>query len=67
MTISITIDGFKNKEEAIEFMNWYEGSGEQCGITEWMECRKDEGKNVRTYLNTKSIDTKNLILHLQDE
>lgn len=25
----VTIDGFKTKEQALEFLNWYEGGGEQ--------------------------------------
>ena len=29
MNYSVKINGFRTKEQAIEFMNWYEGGGEQ--------------------------------------
>ena len=64
--ISVTIKGFKNREEAIQFMSWYEGQGEQDSC-EWMECRKDEGLDVRDSLMTKSVDEKNLILTLRED
>ena len=59
----VTIKGFKTKDEAVEFMQWYSGQGEQ-DIPVWLECRKDEGLDVRECLNTKSIDTDNLIMEL---
>lgn len=51
---SVHVHGFKSLDEAEEFCRWYEGQGEQ-DIPIWLECRKDEGKNVREYLNCDSI------------
>lgn len=28
-TFKVTIDGFKTKEQALAFLSWYEGGGEQ--------------------------------------
>lgn len=47
---SVIIHGFKNDDEAKEFIKWYEGQGEQ-DIDYWMECRKDEGLDVRESIN----------------
>ena len=33
---SVKIEGFKTKEQAEAFVNWYEGQGEQ-DITYWLE------------------------------
>lgn len=38
----IAITGFKTKAQAEEFINWYEGQGEQ-DASYWFECRKAEG------------------------
>ena len=45
----VTIEGFKNKDEAEQFIHWYEGQGEQ-DIDIWLECRRDEGMDIRQYL-----------------
>lgn len=29
MTVSVTLNGFKNEKQALEFLNWFEGGGEQ--------------------------------------
>jgi hypothetical protein len=34
---SVTIAGFKNKEDALTFLEWYEGSGEQS-FDDWVAC-----------------------------
>lgn len=39
---TLKIDGFKTKEQAEAFLNWYEGQGEQDANI-WFECRKSEG------------------------
>lgn len=65
MSVSITIKGFRNRQEAIEFMNWYSGQGEQ-DIDFWMECRQQEGKDVRECINCKSIDEENLIMDVSE-
>jgi len=41
---SITIDGFKTKEAAVEFMTWYSGQGEQ-DIMGWMEEHPEHDNN----------------------
>lgn len=41
--ITVKITGFNTKEEAEQFILWYDGQGEQ-DIPFWLECRKDEGK-----------------------
>jgi hypothetical protein len=40
---TLTIKGFKTKEQALEFAKWYEGQGEQDAAY-WFEERKEEGK-----------------------
>ena len=53
---NVCITNFKSKEEAEEFINWYSGQGEQdCAI--WMECRKEEGMDVRDFLPVDCIQT----------
>ena len=66
MSIDVTIKGFKNKTEAIEFMKWYSNQGEQ-DIEFWMECRQQEGKNVRTNINCTDIDVENLIMNVSEQ
>ena len=39
----IRITGFKTKEQANEFISWYEGQGEQEAQV-WFEIAKDAGK-----------------------
>jgi hypothetical protein len=36
------LKGFRTRAEAQEFLNWYEGAGEQDAQV-WFECRQDEG------------------------
>ena len=50
----------------IEFMSWYEGQGEQ-DFSIWLECRKDEGLDVRDFIPTESYDRENKILHLSED
>ena len=59
----VKIKGFETKDSAIEFMNWYSGQGEQ-DIDFWMECRKEEGKDIQESFNTKSINDNTLTLTL---
>lgn len=48
----VTITGFKNKESAQMFMDWYEGQGEQ-DIQIWADCRKEEGEPIlNNFLST---------------
>lgn len=60
----IKIKGFKTKEAAQEFMNWYEGQGEQ-DLYMWMEYQ-EKGNTIleEQTFNTKRIDNENLILEL---
>lgn len=42
MTFKVTLSGFDTKEEALGFLNWFEGQGEQDDtIGQWM------GANVK--------------------
>lgn len=66
MSVSITINGFKNKEEAIEFMSWYSNQGEQ-DIEFWMECRKHEGKDVRTNIYSKNYNEETLTMDVSEQ
>jgi len=63
--LDVLVKGFKNSEEAIEFMSWYEGQGEQ-DFSIWLECRKDEGLDVRDFIPTESYDRENKVLHLKE-
>lgn len=65
MSVSITIKGFKNREEAIEFMAWYSGQGEQ-DIEFWMECRQQEGKDVRSHIYCKNYNEETLIMDVSE-
>lgn len=47
MSWSVTIGGFKNSEDAKQFLSWYSHQGEQY-IDDWMQCRKQEGLDVRS-------------------
>jgi len=47
----LTIKGFKTKDEVEAFIHWYESEGEQYAST-CLEMEKDEGKDVRTFLET---------------
>lgn len=40
---TLTIKGFKTKEQVKAFASWYEGQGEQDASI-WFECRKEEGE-----------------------
>jgi len=51
---TVHIHGFKSLEEAEEFCQWYSGQGEQDASI-WFECRKDEGKDVRSFIPCESI------------
>lgn len=42
MTYQVNVTGFKTKQQAEQFVEWYEGQGEQDAAI-WFECRKDEG------------------------
>ena len=55
--ITVTIKGFKTQDAAYEFMNWYCGAGEQ-ELDYWMECRRNEGKNIPNNFITTNIDNK---------
>ena len=57
----VTVKGFKTRDEAIEFMQWYSGAGEQDAAY-WFECRKEEGKDVRDFLYTDSINEETLTM-----
>lgn len=39
---TLTIKGFKNKQQVEEFASWYCGQGEQ-NASIWFECRCEEG------------------------
>jgi hypothetical protein len=43
--ISVTLTGFKNIEAAKQFVNWFEGQGEQ-DIQIWWEYRQDDGLDI---------------------
>lgn len=43
MNYTLQIDGFNDINEVQEFINWYEGQGEQDAAI-WFEERKNEGK-----------------------
>lgn len=42
---SVVLNSFKNIEAAKEFLDWFEGQGEQ-DIQTWWECRQSEGKDI---------------------
>lgn len=42
---SVIIHGFKNDDCAKEFINWFNGQGEDDQEI-WFECRQDEGLDV---------------------
>ena len=63
--MDLTIKGFKNKEEIIEFMNWYSGQGEQ-DFCVWLECRIDEDIDVRDFIPCINIDKINNIMFLKE-
>lgn len=65
MSVSIKIKGFRNREEALAFMNWYQHQGEQ-DIEFWMELREQEGMDVRTHLICKNIDEENLVMDVSE-
>lgn len=53
--LKLTIKGFKTEDALIEFINWYEGQGEQ-DIDIWMDCRKEEGADIQNNFLTKSLE-----------
>jgi hypothetical protein len=63
--MDLTITGFKNKQEIIEFMNWYSWNGEQ-DFSIWLENEIKEGKNVRKFIPCDFIDEINNILCLEE-
>ena len=40
---TLTIKGFKTKEQVKAFAQWYSGQGEQ-DASYWFECRKEDGE-----------------------
>jgi hypothetical protein len=47
----VLVEGFRNDDEAREFIHWYEGQGEQDAAV-WLSERKQEGLPVRDFLPT---------------
>ena len=47
---TLTIRGFKTKEQVLAFASWYEGQGQQDTFT-WFECLQEEGKLDVTTMN----------------
>jgi hypothetical protein len=43
-TFSVKIDGFRTKKQALEFLSWYEGGGEQA-FYEHLPCRGMDPKD----------------------
>lgn len=58
---TLTIKGFKTKEQVLAFASWYEGQGEQDACV-WFECRKEEGEIDVSVMN---VDTKKYITELK--
>lgn len=48
MTFKVVLEGFKTKKQALEFLHWYEGSGEQqfYDHLDIMEMHKEDGCNI---------------------
>lgn len=59
----VKVKGFKTKDAAEEFMNWYSGQGEQ-DIDVWMECRSEEGRDVQQRFIAVKLDHANLEMFL---
>ena len=56
----VHVVGFKTEEQARQFIEWYEGQGEQ-DITIWLECRQSEGLIDISTMNTRCEATYPLI------
>jgi len=52
----ITIHGFKTKQQAEQFIHWYEGQGEQDASI-WFECRQVEGELDVDFMPTDLVKT----------
>lgn len=52
----VLIKGFKTKEEAQEFINWFTNYGEDY-IMDWLDRCLEEGLNVRNQLNVDKKKT----------
>lgn len=64
---SLTLRGFKTKQQVQEFLNWYEGQGEQDSCI-WFECRDNmDGVTTMNVDVRKEYewDGNNLIAYLQ--
>ena len=48
----VEFSGFKTREQAQAFVDWYSGAGEQDAAT-WFECRVDEGELDANFMPTK--------------
>jgi hypothetical protein len=53
---SVIINGFLNDAEAIEFISWFEGQGEQ-DLPIWFEERRINGFDVRDSITTDCATT----------
>ncbi len=63
--VNVLITGFKNNDEAKEFINWYEGQGEQDASI-WFECRIEEGSPIRDFIGCNIEKTFHLGEPMQD-
>ena len=64
---SLTLRGFKTKQQVQEFLNWYEGQGEQDSCI-WFECQDNmDGVTTMNVDVRKEYewDGNNLIAYLQ--
>ena len=58
---SVTLKGFKTKEQAKEFLDWYEGQGES-DISIWLDENRCGAKYMNIDLDTEyKLDGNNLI------
>lgn len=62
---SLEIIGFRSQAEVEEFIQWYEGQGEQDACT-WFECRKQEGKIDRNFIPVDCQKTYPIKFHRQN-
>lgn len=53
--MDLLIKGFKNKEEVDEFVSWYSGQGEES-FSIWLESSVDEGKDVRDFIPSETLE-----------
>lgn len=67
MSISITVNGFKSRQEALEFMSWYWDQGEQDASIWFENSHMRDPENIRSSLYVKNIDKENLIMNMRED